>query len=120
MRAVISDHLFPSIDLQKQVFDGSGFELVEVQPGCKTEEDVIGQCAGAEVLLVQWAPITRHVLESLLGLRGVVRYGIGVNNIDLDAARDLGIGVANVPTYCIEEVSNHALAMILSLSRRIS
>ncbi len=52
-------------------------------------------------------------------LKGVVRYGVGVDNIDLDAARELRIGVANVPTYCLEEVSNHAMAMMLSLARRI-
>src|SRR6201991_2697221 len=100
MRAVISDHLFPSIDLQKGVLASAGFELTEVQPGCASEDEVIDRCVDAEVLLVQWAPITRRVLASLPKLRGVVRYGIGVNNIDLDAARDLRIGVANVPTYC--------------------
>jgi D-3-phosphoglycerate dehydrogenase len=119
MRAVISDHLFPSIELQKSVLESAGFELVDIQPGCKNEDEVIDRCNDADVLLVQWAPITRRVLGSLPKLRGVVRYGIGVNNIDLDAARELRISVANVPTYCIEEVSNHALAMILSLARRI-
>lgn len=119
MRAIISDHLFPSIDLQKSVFDAAGLELIETQPGCKSEDEVIERCAGADVLLVQWAPVTQRVLKGLPRLRGVVRYGIGVNNIDLEAARLLRIGVANVPTYCIEEVSNHALAMILSLARRI-
>jgi D-3-phosphoglycerate dehydrogenase / 2-oxoglutarate reductase len=69
--------------------------------------------------LVQWAPITRRVMTSLPKLKAVVRYGVGVDNIDLGAARELRIGVANVPTYCLEEVSNHAMAMILNLGRRI-
>jgi len=116
---IISDHTFPSLDLQKNVLESAGIELIEIQPICITEEDVIQRCGSADVLLVQWAPITRRVLESLPRLKGVVRYGIGVNNIDLVAAKELGIGVANVPTYCIEEVSNHALAMILGLGRRI-
>ena len=73
----------------------------------------------ADALLVQWAPITRRVMKALPNLKGVVRYGVGVDNIDLDAARELRIGVANVPTYCLEEVSNHAMAMMLSLARRI-
>ena len=68
---------------------------------------------------MQWAPITRRVLKSLPKLKGIVRYGVGVDNIDLDAARELRIGVANVPTYCLEEFSNHAMAMMLSLARRI-
>lgn len=119
MRAVISDHLFPAIDLQKKVLESAGFELLDVQPGCTNEDEVIDRCSGADVLLIQWAPVTRRVLDSLPRLRGVVRYGIGVNNIDLDAARELHISVANVPSYCIEEVSSHALAMIVSLVRRI-
>ncbi len=117
--AVVSDHTFPSLDLQRNVLESAGFQLAEIQPICKTEDDVIRDCYNAGVLLVQWAPITRRVLKALPNLKGVVRYGIGVNNIDLDAARELGIGVANVPTYCLEEVSNHAMAMMLGLARRI-
>ena len=52
-------------------------------------------------------------------VRCIVRYGVGVNNFDLDAARDLGVTAANVPDYCVEEVSDHAMAMILALGRRI-
>ncbi len=118
-KIIISDHSFPSLSLQKNVLESAGIELVEIQPICVTEDDVIDRCNDADVLLVQWAPITRRVLGSLPRLKGVVRYGIGVNNIDLAAAKELGIGVANIPTYCIEEVSNHAIAMMLSLGRRI-
>ncbi len=119
-RTVICDHTFPSLDLQRNVLESAGFELREVQPICKTEEQVIQTCTDADVLLVQFAPITRRVLASLPNLHGVVRYGIGVNNVDLDAAKELGIPVANVPGYCIEEVSNHTLAMITSLAKRIT
>jgi len=116
---MISDHAFPSIDLEKNVVRAAGFELSVAEPICTTEDEVIQRCNEADVLLVQWAPITRRVLGSLSRLKGVVRYGIGVNNIDLEAASDLRIGVANVPTYCLDEVSTHALAMILGLARRI-
>jgi D-3-phosphoglycerate dehydrogenase / 2-oxoglutarate reductase len=119
LKAIVSDHTFPSLDLQRGVIEAAGFELCEIQPRCVTEEDVIARCADADALLVQWAPITRRVMKSLTKIKGVVRYGVGVDNIDLDAARELHIGVANVPTYCLEEVSNHAMAMILSLGRRI-
>jgi D-3-phosphoglycerate dehydrogenase len=80
---------------------------------------VIQRCGQADALLVQWAPITRRVLEALPRVRCIVRYGVGVNNFDLDAARDRGVTAVNVPDYCMEEVSNHALAMMLSLGRRI-
>jgi D-3-phosphoglycerate dehydrogenase len=117
--AYICDHNFPSIEPQKSVFQDADFHLIEVSPACATEDDVIERCKEAQVLLVQKAPITKRVMEALPGLKGLVRYGIGVDVIDLDAARALHIGVANVPTYCLEEVSNHAIAMILSLARRI-
>jgi len=115
----ITDHVFPSIENQRQVIESAGFEFREIQPICKTEDDVIQRCTGADVLLVQWAPVTRRVLEALPEVKCVVRYGIGVDNIDVAAARELGRTVANVANYCFEEVSNHAVAMIISLGRRI-
>jgi D-3-phosphoglycerate dehydrogenase len=115
----ITDHVFPSIENQRQVIESAGFEFREIQPICKTEDDVIQRCTGVDVLLVQWAPVTRRVLEALPEVKCVVRYGIGVDNIDVAAARELGRTVANVANYCFEEVSNHAVAMIISLGRRI-
>lgn len=118
-KVVITDHVFPSIDLERKILASAGIELEEAKPSCKTGEDVIQRCQDADALLVQWAPITRHVLASLAQVKFVVRYGIGVDNIDLKGAKDLGIRVANVPNYCVEEVSDHAMAMMLSLARRI-
>ncbi len=118
-KAIITDHTFPSIDLQREVIEPAGFELAEIQPICKTEDDIVRTCGDADVLLVQWAPVTRKVLEALPRVRCIVRYGVGVNNFDLEAAKDLGVVAANVPDFCVEEVSDHALAMILSLCRRI-
>jgi D-3-phosphoglycerate dehydrogenase / 2-oxoglutarate reductase len=119
LKAVISDHTFPSLDLQAPVLESAGFALEAISPICRTENDVIRTCGEGDVLLVQWAPITRRVMEALPKLRGIVRYGVGVNNLDLEAARDLGITVANVPNFCLEEVSDHTVAFILSLTRRI-
>ena len=115
----ITDHGFKSIDLEREILESAGFKILDIKPKCTTEDDVIRNCSDADVLIVQWAPITRRVLESLPQVKCIVRYGIGVNNIDIEAAKELGVMVANVPDYCLEEVSNHALAMILSLSRRI-
>lgn len=84
-----------------------------------TEDEVIAVGHGAAGLLVQWAPITRRVLESLPDLRVVVRYGIGLDNIDLDAADELGVEVRNVDDYCLDEVAEHTVALIQSVSRRL-
>jgi D-3-phosphoglycerate dehydrogenase / 2-oxoglutarate reductase len=116
----ITDHTFPSIDPERRVLEAAGCVLAEINPACKTEDDVVRNCGAADVLLVQWAPITRRVLESLPQVRCIVRYGIGVDNIDIQSARALGRMVANVPRYCQEEVSDHTVAMILSLTRRIA
>jgi D-3-phosphoglycerate dehydrogenase / 2-oxoglutarate reductase len=116
---LITDHGFSSIGIQRTVLASAGFTLEEIKPNCVSADQVIENCGRADALLVQWAPITRRVLEALPRVRGVVRYGIGVDNIDVQAAKELGRMVSNVPNYCQEEVSDHALAMILSLARRI-
>jgi len=118
-KAIVTDHTFPSLELQRDIFRSSDFELREAEPACRTEADLIDRCKDTSVLLVQWAPVTRKVLEALPKVKCVVRYGVGVDNIDLIAAKSLGVTVANVPDYCVEEVSNHALAMMCSLCRRI-
>jgi len=73
----------------------------------------------AVAILVRETPITRGHIEAAPALRVVVRYGIGVDNIDLEAARERRVYVANVPEYGIEDVSDHALALYLALQRRI-
>lgn len=117
--AVITDHGFPSSKIQHDVFEAAGLPLREVRPICKTEDDIIRTCGDADVLLVQWAPVTRRVLQALPRVKCIVRYGVGVNNFELEAAKELGVCAANVPDFCVEEVSDHAMAMILSLCRRI-
>lgn len=74
---------------------------------------------GAEVLVLGGARLTRDFLAGLPNLKGVVRLGIGVDNIDLDAATELGIVVANVPDFCSDEVAEHALGLILAVTRKI-
>jgi len=118
-KVVITDHCFPHIELERDVIESAGYVLESIQPICKTEDDIIAACGNADALLVQWAPVTRRVLQALPNVRCIVRYGVGVNNFDLGAAKDLGVVAANVPDFCVDEVANHALAMILSLCRRI-
>jgi D-3-phosphoglycerate dehydrogenase / 2-oxoglutarate reductase len=83
-------------------------------------DSIAAEAADADALLVQWAPIDAHLLDRLPRLSVIVRYGIGLDNIDLEAARERGIAVSNVADYCIEEVAAHATAFILSRARRLS
>jgi D-3-phosphoglycerate dehydrogenase len=86
---------------------------------CRTAADVVEHAAGAAVLVNQYAPITAEVLDALPAVRLVVRYGVGVDNVDVPAATSRGVWVANVPDYGTEEVADHAVALALTLLRGI-
>jgi D-3-phosphoglycerate dehydrogenase len=83
------------------------------------EKDRVRMTEGADVIVVGGAWMTREFLSALPHLKGIVRLGIGVDTVDLDAATDLGIVVANIPDFCSDEVAEHALALILAVTRTI-
>ena len=114
--AVITDCEFASDEPERGELAG----LAEVRKyACRSEEEVIAVAAAADAVLVQYAPITRRVIESLRRCRVIARYGIGVDMIDLEAARGRGIPVVHVPDYCVEEVSDHTVALMLAASRKL-
>lgn len=115
-RVVITDCDHGSIQEEKEEFARIGADLVLAQ--VREEEELIRACKEADGLLNQYAVLTRRVFEHLPKCKVVARYGVGVDSVDLNAATDLGIIVANVPDYCIDEVSDHAIALILSLMRK--
>jgi D-3-phosphoglycerate dehydrogenase len=113
----ISDYGFANVDTERKIIEAAGGELLTGQ--CKTPAQVVELCADADVVIAQWAPINAEVIAGLKNCRGLVRYGIGVDNIDLKAAAAAGIPVANVPDYCIDEVADHTLSLALSLVRQL-
>jgi D-3-phosphoglycerate dehydrogenase len=115
-RVVITDCDHGSVEEEKEEFAGIGADLVLAQ--VRKEEDLIRAGKEADGLINQYALLTRRVLENLPKCKVVARYGVGVDSIDLQAATDLGIIVANVPDYCIDEVASHTVAMILTLARK--
>lgn len=114
---VITDCDHPDVGVEKAIFDaaGLGWRLET----CRTEEDVIRTGHDAAALLVQYAPVSRRVLDALPACRVVVRYGAGLDSVDAAAAGELGVRVVSIPDYCLDEVSDHALALVLALSRGI-
>jgi len=84
-----------------------------------TEDGLIAEIKDIDVLMVVYAKITEKIIDSAEKLKGIVRYGIGVDNIDLKAATRRKIPVANIPDYCIGTVADHTLALILALNRKI-
>lgn len=116
-RVVVTDATFPSLDHERTAAGRHGAELEEAR--CKSEEDVVAAAADTDVLLVQFAPVTRKAIAKLAPNAAIVRYGIGLDNIDLIAARDLNIKVAYVPDYATGEVADHTAALILAALRKI-
>lgn len=85
-----------------------------------TDHDIImNRARDADVLMVVYAKVTSDIIESATRLKGIIKYGVGVDNIDVSKATELGIIVANVPDYAIETVADHAMGLLLSLARRI-
>lgn len=116
-RVLVTDHGFPNLRHEESAVSAAGAELVVAQ--CKTADDVVAAARGADALLVQWAPITAAVVAALDRCKVIVRYGIGVDNVDLVATKAKGIAVCNVPDYGVNEVAEHAVSLALALARQL-
>ncbi|QGQ46155.1 C-terminal binding protein [Metabacillus sediminilitoris] len=119
-KVILTDYEFENLQYEEEVFQNSGLDIEFIKVQCKTEEEVIEHAKDADAILNQYAPVSRRVIESLQNTKIISRYGVGVNTIDLDAAKEKRITVANVPDYGMEEVSNHALALLLSWARKVT
>lgn len=106
------------LHIQKEMLKKVGAQLVVCN--CQTEEDVVRACKGADVVWVVYAKLSRLVIQSLRKCKAIVRYGIGIDMIDVQAATEHGIMVANVPGYCVNEVAVHTVALILNCARKIT
>lgn len=112
LKVLITDMRHSSIAEEKAVLEPAGVTIDTTFS--ETEEDLIKNGQGALGFLVSYAQVTRKVMEALPELKVVVKYGIGVDNIDIQAATELGKYVANVPDFCIEEVALQALSLVSS------
>jgi D-3-phosphoglycerate dehydrogenase / 2-oxoglutarate reductase len=113
----ITDYVFPSLTPEHAVLEPLGVELRPKQ--CRSEEEIIALAQDADAVLNCYAKMTAPVIEKLNRCKIIARYGIGVDNVDLAAANKARILVTNVPDYCVYEVSDHALALMLALARKI-
>ena len=110
---------YESYDTEREILGEIDAELILAPADCLTDEEVIAAAGDAHAIMVREAPVTARVLNTLTRCRVVVRYGVGVDNIDLDEARKKRVYVANVPGYGNEEVSDHAAALLLACIRTL-
>ena len=113
----VTDSPFPNLDPATQVLSELNAEL-RLAKGT-TPEDILAIAREADGLLVTYAKVSTQVIEQLKRCKVIARFGIGVDSVDIDAATRAGIVVTNVPEYCEDEVSDHAMALLLSLIRKI-
>jgi len=113
----MTDNVFPSLDPAKAALSRIDYELRMAKSS--SAEDILAVAKDADAILVTYAKLTREILTQLTKCKAIGRFGLGVDNIDLVAAGEKGIQVNYVPDYSIHEVSDHALALLLALARKV-
>jgi D-3-phosphoglycerate dehydrogenase / 2-oxoglutarate reductase len=118
-KVVLTDHIFPAADavIEQGVLEAAGARL-EIHE-CRDEEGLLKIVRDADGLLIERAMITRKVIAGMEKCRVLARYGVGYDCIDVAAATDAGIIVCNVPDYCVPEVADHTVSLLLALARSI-
>src|ERR687891_2022035 len=117
MKVVLTDQVFPSTDVERKILTDIGADLVVLEDS--SVESIRTHARDADALLNTYAPIDRETLGHLEACKVIARYGIGVDNIDLEAARERGIVVTNVPDYCVDEVADHTMSLLLAVVRKV-
>ncbi len=118
MKVAITDYSFPNLDVEEGILCPQGHQIAawkEKHSALQLPELL----ADADAVITQFAPLTADVIQSMQRARVIVRYGIGVDNVDLLAAKARGIPVCNVPDYCIDEVADQTLAFMLATTRQV-
>lgn len=113
----VTDYGFPNLKQEEAILLPRGFRIVEGQ--CKTAEQVLELAREADAILTERAPVTKKVIDNLRNCKIIVRYGIGFDTVDIEAAKARNIPVVNVPDYQTGEVADHAMALLLSSVRKI-
>ena len=117
-KVLVTDYVWTSVDPERAVLARADTELVLAPDG--EEETLIELARQADGILTCFAKVTENVIKAASQCVVIGRYGVGVDNIAVDSATDRGIVVTYVPDYCIDEVSDHVMALLLSWNRRIS
>lgn len=117
LKLVVTDQAFGNTRHEQAAAEAAGAAFTEFH--CRSEDEALEAVRGANAVLNNFAPMTRKVMAAMAPGAVVVRYGVGVDNVDLAAARDLGVRVCNVPDYGVDEVADHAAAMTLALARKL-
>jgi D-3-phosphoglycerate dehydrogenase len=113
---VVTDHAWPSVDIERAILADAGAGVIVAPPD---PEELARLVQDSDAILTNWRTIPEAPLRRAGRCVAIGRYGIGVDNIPVEVATELGIVVANVPDFCVDEVSDQVIALLLSCARRI-
>lgn len=117
-RVLLTDRAWPDWNVERAILAKVDAEIVAARS--TDAETLTSLAAGCHAIGTCWANVPREVMSAAQDCRVISRFGIGLDNIDLVAAKELGIPVTNVPDYCVEEVADHVIALALAHARRIA
>lgn len=104
------------LELEQEVF-GEFAQIVKIP--CKTEEELIENCKDADAVIASYEPFTAKVMDNLPNLKVIAFKAIGFNSVDVEAAKQRGIAITNIPNYCTDEVADHTVLLMLAINRRL-
>lgn len=117
LRVLLTDRAWPDADIERDILSAAGADLIEAPSG---DEPVLMELASdVDAIMTNWARVGAAVIHAARRCRIISRMGIGLDNIDVDVATERRIPVTNIPDYCVAEVADHALALLLGLARKI-
>lgn len=116
MIKVVIAHALPDQNIEQRYLPADAVVEFRYSP---TEEELIKNCKDADAIITSSEPVTRRVIHELTNCKIIAKESIGYDNIDVKAAAEKNIAVTNLPTYCVNEVADHVLALILALNRNL-
>lgn len=117
-KVLLTDYAWRELDIERRTLSQIGAELIVADK--QDPASLAERAQSAHAIMTNWAQVPAQVIEAAADCRIVARLGIGLDNIDVACATRRGIVVTNVPDYCLVEVAEHALALLLALSRKVA
>ncbi|HRE99989.1 MAG TPA: C-terminal binding protein [Pirellulaceae bacterium] len=117
-RVLVTDYAWPDLEIERGILEPAGIDLV--LPRGRSEAELIEAASGVDAIMTNWATTSAAVIGAAPECRIVARLGIGLDNIDVAYCTSRGIPVTNVPDYCVIEVAEHAMALLLALARNVA
>ena len=116
-KVVLLKHAYPTVEHERRIITEAGGEFIDAE-AC-SEAEAWRECEQADGILVRWLKITPERIRQFHRCKMIVRYGVGYDNVDVNAATAAGIMVGHIPAYCLDEVSTHAIALLLGCVRNV-